>query len=555
MLAVCRRLTRHAQDAEDAFQAVFVVLARKADRLSPADSVGGWLVGVAGRVARKAAGRAWRRRGREAVGGELDGVPARLAEPVDPEAARAVIEEVGRLPDVLRGAVVLCELEGRPRAAAARELGVAEGTLSSRLAAARKRLATRLRARGYGPAALAALVGVAVPLGLTAAASVLGSGAPVSPAVAALAHGVGRAMIPCRIPVASLVLTVIASAALTVGLPSGPPAPPAVRAAGPAPRAAVGPNRIVVMRKGELVGVDPDGRNLATILPARPGHFVSPFAVSPNGHQVAVVELNPAVFIPDTEDGRLVRAGFYRLFVRGLRAEHEPVELGVFEHPTTAVWSPTGLELLVATGDEDRPTGPHSRHFLVHTGTKARTELKLPDNHVVIDWSRDGRRFLTAHTVNVRGDNRNGQVTRLGLVNRDGTGARLLTGADDWCRHARFSPDGTRALAWVRRGAAPVPGTLEVLDLGTGQATRLPGWPRAGGGAPWCCWSPDGRQVAYVKSYHPVSPALPEGRGPNGPVRHYWLVVADADGQNPRSILSVSGQWTNDDLMWGIDWR
>ncbi|MBN9522274.1 sigma-70 family RNA polymerase sigma factor [bacterium] len=160
VLAVCRRVPTRTHDAEDAFQAAFLVLARKAHRVRAGEPLAAWLYGVAVRAARKAAVRTFRRHERETLMADLPDVPDRPAEPVDPDASRVVMEEVNRLSAKYRAAVVLCELEGRSRAAAARELGIAEGTLSSRLAEARKHLARRLSARGFGPAALAALVGV-----------------------------------------------------------------------------------------------------------------------------------------------------------------------------------------------------------------------------------------------------------------------------------------------------------------------------------------------------------------------------------------------------------
>src|SRR5688572_12043831 len=139
VLRVCRRLLGQEQDAEDAFQATFLVLARKAASIVPREAVGGWLYGVACRTAQAARGRRGRREARERTMSE----PPERATP--PEAERLWEElvplldrELGRLPQKYRLAVVLCELEGRSRKEAARQLGIPEGTLSSRLAAARK---------------------------------------------------------------------------------------------------------------------------------------------------------------------------------------------------------------------------------------------------------------------------------------------------------------------------------------------------------------------------------------------------------------------------------
>ncbi|MDY3551203.1 sigma-70 family RNA polymerase sigma factor [Gemmata sp. JC717] len=146
VLAVCRRVTGRAHDAEDAFQAAFLVLAKRAGHLSRPELLANWLYGVAFRTALDA--RASRRRAEDRV------VPT-ATEPACPEPPddnaelrRVIDEELARLPDKYRAAVVLCDLEGLPRAAAARALGVPEGTLSSRLAHARKLLAGRLTRRG-----------------------------------------------------------------------------------------------------------------------------------------------------------------------------------------------------------------------------------------------------------------------------------------------------------------------------------------------------------------------------------------------------------------------
>src|SRR5262245_8284246 len=153
VLSTCRRLLRHEQDAEDAFQATFLVLARKAASVVPREAVGGWLYGVACRTAQAARGRRRRRETREKQMGEL---PERAAPPaldrLWEELVPLLDRELGRLPEKYRLAVVLCELEGRSRKEVARQLGIPEGTLSSRLATARKLLARRL---GQGVGALA----------------------------------------------------------------------------------------------------------------------------------------------------------------------------------------------------------------------------------------------------------------------------------------------------------------------------------------------------------------------------------------------------------------
>src|SRR5438067_9364211 len=95
VLAVCRRVTGNRDDADDAFQATFLVLARKPDRVRTGSPLGGWLYGVAVRAARKAVARTARRRNWETPAAELPDVPDRPPAS-DPETVRAVLEEVAR---------------------------------------------------------------------------------------------------------------------------------------------------------------------------------------------------------------------------------------------------------------------------------------------------------------------------------------------------------------------------------------------------------------------------------------------------------------------------
>jgi RNA polymerase sigma factor (sigma-70 family) len=146
VLGVCRRLLGHEQAAEDAFQATFLVLVSKAASVRRRESVASFLHGVAERIARKSRRTLARRRDRAM---SLPEVPMAEATPdlFRQEVRRVLDEEIRRLPRCYRDAFILCYLEGHTNAEAARRLGCPKGTVLSRLARARDRLARQLRRR------------------------------------------------------------------------------------------------------------------------------------------------------------------------------------------------------------------------------------------------------------------------------------------------------------------------------------------------------------------------------------------------------------------------
>jgi RNA polymerase sigma factor (sigma-70 family) len=147
VLGVCRRVLRNGHDAEDAFQATFLVLARKARFIARREALGSWLYGVAYRVALRARADAARRRKHESQAAQR--VEAQTACDALADDVRPVLdEEVSRLPDKYRRPVVLCYFEGKTYQEAARLLGWPPGTVSVRLARARGLLRRRLALRG-----------------------------------------------------------------------------------------------------------------------------------------------------------------------------------------------------------------------------------------------------------------------------------------------------------------------------------------------------------------------------------------------------------------------
>ena len=140
---VCGRILRNHHDVEDAYQATFLVLVRKAGSIVPREMVGNWLYGVAHQTALKARATTAKRRVRERQ-------VAHMPEPVVTEQdlcrdLQSVLDqELSRLPHMYRVAIVLCDLEGKTRKEAAKQLGCPEGTLAARLTRGRVMLAKRL---------------------------------------------------------------------------------------------------------------------------------------------------------------------------------------------------------------------------------------------------------------------------------------------------------------------------------------------------------------------------------------------------------------------------
>jgi RNA polymerase sigma factor (sigma-70 family) len=277
--ATCRRVLHHTQDAEDAFQATFLVLARRAADVWPREALGSWLFGVAHRVALKARAVRSRRTARERP---LEEVPCSHPDAPDSDLAQAVHRVVAKLPEVYRAAVVACDLQGLSRKEAAERLGWSEGTLSGRLARARELLAQRFQRLGLalpagGLAAFALTESVSAAVVQSTIALATGTaGAGASAPVMALTEGMVRSMALFKLKTLTAVLFVVcalglgAFAATAPGAspgagpgdaptqklaPGSPPAPVAAKPAEPLPKArADNPPRKLATDRDRLQG-------------------------------------------------------------------------------------------------------------------------------------------------------------------------------------------------------------------------------------------------------------------------------------------------------------
>jgi RNA polymerase sigma factor (sigma-70 family) len=286
---VCRRVLRNPHDAEDAFQATFLVLVRKAASVMPREMVANWLYGVAHQTALKARATAAKRRTRERQVTEMP-EPA-VAQPDLWRDLQPLLDlELSRLPDRYRVVVVLCDLEGRTRKEAARQLGVPEGTVAGRLARARAMLAKRLARHGLAVSggALAAVLArdvaaASVPTSVLSstikAATRLATGPAaaaglISVTAAALAEAAGKTASPTKLQVATalfLAAGVLASTTSLGRLPLLAVEPPPPQAARPATqdggKRPTAPKPVVVREDAYVTRLAwrPDGKVVAAV--------------------------------------------------------------------------------------------------------------------------------------------------------------------------------------------------------------------------------------------------------------------------------------------------
>jgi RNA polymerase sigma factor (sigma-70 family) len=542
VFAACCRVLGDHHAAEDAFQAVFVVLAKKAHTVRPRAAVAGWVYGVA----RKAALEAYavmRRRHRETLVAAVPDSPATPdGDRIEPDVLAALDAEIAGLSGPYRSAVVPCELRGTPRKAAARQLGIPEGTLSSRLAVARKLLAARLRARGVALSAAALSAGLAaagraaVPLGLPGAAVRAAVSGRVPGGVSTITQEVLRSMYAGKLKLVSAGL--LLAAGLAVGLSSVMPGPEAATAtAAPLPFRPPRGGRIWLWEPpGQISTIDADGGGRRRVELKEEGRVLR--WVSP--------EHNLVWF--DGKDGHPFDGVEARLHVRPLNDKTaKATDLGVFSRDVLYI-SRDGRTAFARVGAEWSPDGGtvYTHYTLVDAVTKTRAPFKFPaggpavgGSFFVQDLAPDGTWVLAFENTDSHPDRakQNLPQARLHKLPRDGGKPVLLTGRlNAW--DGRLSPDGKRLLAHAHArvaGAKPEwQGSMYVIDVATQKATKISGpenqaWAEG-------VWSPDGRSVAYAW-------------GEQFEAGKTRVVVCDADGKNARVIL------TTEKRVFPLAWR
>ncbi len=402
VLGVCRRVIPDRHLADDAFQAAFVVLARKAESVQPADKLASWLYGVSYKVALRARTMAGRRAKHETLTATLPETPV-PPEPVD-DVDGVLDAEIANLPVLYRDAVVLCELQGVSRHDAAKTLGILEGTLSSRLAKARKLLAVALARRGVTmPATLA--VSTTVTLELCTATVRAATGTLAPPLVTTLANGVLRTMLLSKL---KLTAVVGVCAAMMISLGIGNITRPEVAIAAPVPVPVEAKDEGLIWlhhrKSGLLTAYTPDGKKAKEFTLTDGRRFLG---ITPDGQKIAFQGKN----------GKLATENDYlalTVHLRDVNDESVGEDTGFsLNEVDTLIWSPD-CQQVVRCRSADVDNQIVHQHMLFDLASKKETKIELPANHYMRHWSADGKTWQLYEYV--RADVRDANLPRYRMM-------------------------------------------------------------------------------------------------------------------------------------------
>jgi RNA polymerase sigma factor (sigma-70 family) len=560
VLGVCRRLLEHEQDAEDAFQATFLVLARRAESVRNREAVASWLYGVAVRVARRVRSEKARRRQREQQ-------MARPADAVtntahDSGELRAVLdEELDRLPERYRLPLLLCYLEGRTNEEAGRLLGWPVGTVKGRLARARDLLRGRLARRGLAPSA-AVLTAVlaesagAVPAPLadaTVRVSLTAGDAPIQ--VVALAEGVIATMTATRwVPVLMLILIagVLGGGAIVLHLPAGPP-PIADGKTAPAQEAKKRPTKDA---QGDPLPPAALAR-LGTIRFRTPGGIDS-LAFSTDGRALAAACNDRTVVVFDPATGKQIEQAQGHKEWNGLvRFTRDGKHLLLEDAQSAILWDR-------AAGKEARrfETKDQRRFYCIDLAPDEKTLAAVADDRMLHVWDvasgAELRQFKLpeewAAPMFFLDEGKSIAVLSMGR-------RVIVFDAKDGTERRRFlatprENDSTRCTAISSDGGllalSAVGDTAYVWDVARGKKLDEHRW--EGTTITALAFSPDGKTLAAGGQGHTIQ--LWDRTGRNSPnsirARGYFSMVALGFAPDGKTLAAVSGEKHNVVRLWDV---
>ncbi|HWE39912.1 MAG TPA: sigma-70 family RNA polymerase sigma factor [Isosphaeraceae bacterium] len=574
VLAVCRRVLGDEHAAEDAFQATFLVLARRSGSVRVRDSLGPWLLGVADRTARKARTAAARRVARERRAATPESAP-----PPPPDDLRPIVlAEVQRLPAKYRAPVLLCYFEGRTHDQAAAELRWPVGTVRGRLSRARDLLRSRFLRRGLAPAAaLACLADSTARADLPAALRDLTVGlatrrAPIAAGVALLARQIARSLLMTKLKslaVVALAVLLLAGASLAAFLAARNPRRPA-----PTPVAAVRPKPVAD------TATDPLPKGARIRLGSSLFHTGGPITQvlsTRDGKRLVTVDWTHAVRVWDAASGRLVRTiGAPTMNLHSIALAPDGATLATVDYPARIrLWdldsgrelrrsrapgetfsyrlpvvSPDGRTLAAVLGGFDPKTKLHERGLCLWDMATLGEPRRFGGDWVGLDalaFSPDGKTLATGgDDASPRGEDSPSETasTRLWDVATGKETRRFAFKGLD-VRAVAFAPDG-KALA-----AAVNDGTIRFYDVARGEevlprlGTSLkPGPPTKGGAPP----VPGDSQSMMSLAFAPDGKALASGAATPGPRGGFGLAsisLWDLDGRVRIREMLAHQQWVS----------
>jgi RNA polymerase sigma factor (sigma-70 family) len=476
VLSVCRQVLGDPHAAEDAFQATFLVLVRRAGslRVREPGSIGPWLYGVAYRIALKARQAAGRRRARE----RRVARPTVAITPValeDGEFRAMLHDEVNRLPTKYQAPVVLCYFEGRSHDEAAAALGWPIGTVHSRLNRARDRLRSRLTRRGLAPAGLAggslleSIARAEVPAALRTATVAAAIAGETAPAIAAMVKLLLRSLLLARVKMVATALGVILMAS-SVGLTlrDSP-------ASQPPPSRGPDPPRTAVDRFGDRLPEFAHTR-MGTIR-FHDGNSVRKVLHTPDG-KLLVTLAHGIIRVWEAATGRLLRdVGDSKIHVWGIALSPDGKTLATIELPSRLrLW--------------DLATGRERRRWHEVKDQEYRDLAFAPDGQKVA---------VSVRRYDPENDKYENFIDLWDAVVPSEHRRRIV---GDWLmlRDLAFSPDG-KLLATAsddsrspRADEKPAKGSTRLWDITTGQERRR--FPVEGGHVQSLAFSPGGRLLA-----------------------------------------------------------